>query len=116
MVKKKAPPNALSVACHTAASDQRPPVAVSITRPTATAVVDVHPQLVVVDDLMDIRMPVLVEATRQITSDPELIGVRVLVVTTFDGDEYVVEALRAGASSGQSPTASRTSRSPIGWW
>ena len=91
MVKKKAPPNALSVACHTAASDQRPPLAVSITRPTATAVVDVHPQLVVVDDLMDIRMPVLVEATRQITSDPELIGVRVLVVTTFDGDEYVVD-------------------------
>jgi len=50
--------------------------------------------------LMDIRMPVLdgIEATRQITSDPELTGVRVLVVTTFDGDEYVVEALRAGAS------------------
>ena len=34
----------------------------------------------------------------QITSDPELTGTRVLVVTTFDGDEYVVEALRAGAS------------------
>jgi len=50
--------------------------------------------------LMDIRMPVLdgIEATRQITSDPQLAGVRVLVVTTFDGDEYVVEALRAGAS------------------
>ena len=50
--------------------------------------------------LMDIRMPVLdgIEATRQITSDPALVGVRVLVVTTFDGDEYVVEALRAGAS------------------
>ncbi len=39
-----------------------------------------------------------IEATRQITSAPELAGVRVLVVTTFDGDEYVVEALRAGAS------------------
>ena len=50
--------------------------------------------------LMDIRMPVLdgIEATRRITSDPGLAGVRVLVVTTFDGDEYVVEALRAGAS------------------
>ena len=50
--------------------------------------------------LMDIRMPVLdgIEATRAITSDPRLAGVRVLVVTTFDGDEYVVEALRAGAS------------------
>jgi DNA-binding NarL/FixJ family response regulator len=50
--------------------------------------------------LMDIRMPVLdgIEATRQITSDPAMAGVRVLVVTTFDGDEYVVEALRAGAS------------------
>ena len=43
--------------------------------------------------LMDIRMPVLdgIEATQQITSDPQLTGVRVLVVTTFDGDEYVVE-------------------------
>jgi DNA-binding NarL/FixJ family response regulator len=50
--------------------------------------------------LMDIRMPVLdgIEATRRITSDPAMAGVRVLVVTTFDGDEYVVEALRAGAS------------------
>ena len=50
--------------------------------------------------LMDIRMPVMdgIEATRRITSDPAMSGVRVLVVTTFDGDEYVVEALRAGAS------------------
>jgi DNA-binding NarL/FixJ family response regulator len=50
--------------------------------------------------LMDIRMPVMdgIEATRQITTDPAMVGVRVLVVTTFDGDEYVVDALRAGAS------------------
>ncbi|MFG2195001.1 response regulator [Streptomyces sp. NPDC048639] len=48
--------------------------------------------------LMDIRMPELggIEATRRITADlPE---VRVLVLTTFDLDEYVYEALRAGAS------------------
>jgi DNA-binding NarL/FixJ family response regulator len=50
--------------------------------------------------LMDIRMPGTdgIEATRQITSDPATATVRVLVVTTFDGDEYVVDALRAGAS------------------
>ena len=38
------------------------------------------------------------EATRQISADPELSGVRVLVLTTFELDEYVFEALRAGAS------------------
>jgi DNA-binding NarL/FixJ family response regulator len=50
--------------------------------------------------LMDIRMPLLdgIEATRQITSDADLAGVRVLVLTTFDLDEYVYAALRAGAS------------------
>ncbi|MFE0172589.1 response regulator [Streptomyces sp. NPDC059002] len=48
--------------------------------------------------LMDIRMPGLsgIEATRRITS--RLPGIRVLVLTTFDLDEYVYEALRAGAS------------------
>jgi DNA-binding NarL/FixJ family response regulator len=48
--------------------------------------------------LMDIRMPVLngVEATRQILAADEL--ARVLILTTFDLDEYVYEALRAGAS------------------
>jgi DNA-binding NarL/FixJ family response regulator len=50
--------------------------------------------------LMDIRMPGMdgIEATGLITSAPETSEVRVLVVTTFDDDEYVVEALRAGAS------------------
>lgn len=48
--------------------------------------------------LMDIRMPLVdgVEATRQLTST--LPSAHVLVLTTFDLDEYVVEALRAGAS------------------
>jgi len=50
--------------------------------------------------LMDIRMPELdgLEATRRIVGDGELDGVRVLVLTTFDLDEYVFEALRSGAS------------------
>jgi DNA-binding NarL/FixJ family response regulator len=50
--------------------------------------------------LMDIRMPRLdgLEATRRITADPALAAVKVLVLTTFEIDEYVFEALRAGAS------------------
>ena len=50
--------------------------------------------------LMDVRMPVLngIEATRQITSSAESAGVRVIILTTFDLDEYVFGALRAGAS------------------
>jgi DNA-binding NarL/FixJ family response regulator len=49
--------------------------------------------------LMDVRMPVLggIEATRRITSTPGA-RVKVLILTTFDLDEYVYEALRAGAS------------------
>ncbi|GAB3504774.1 response regulator [Amycolatopsis cihanbeyliensis] len=49
--------------------------------------------------VMDVRMPGTdgIEATRMITGDPELSGVKVLVLTTFDVDEYVYEALRAGA-------------------
>jgi DNA-binding NarL/FixJ family response regulator len=50
--------------------------------------------------LMDIRMPGTdgLTATELITRDPELAGVKVLVLTTFESDEYVVAALRAGAS------------------
>jgi len=50
--------------------------------------------------VMDIRMPEMdgLEATRRITSDPALSSTRVLVLTTFELDEYVFGALDAGAS------------------
>ncbi|MFJ6566335.1 response regulator [Streptomyces sp. NPDC091292] len=50
--------------------------------------------------VMDVRMPDLdgIEATRLIAADEDLAGVRVLVLTTYDTDEHIVEALRAGAS------------------
>jgi DNA-binding NarL/FixJ family response regulator len=55
-----------------------------------------HPDVV----LMDIRMPGVdgLRATHQIAADPDLADVHVLILTTFDHDEYVIEALGAGAA------------------
>jgi DNA-binding NarL/FixJ family response regulator len=63
-----------------------------------------HPDVVV----MDIRMPGTdgLAATETICGDPELTGTRILILTTFETDEYVASALRAGASGFLGKTAS----------
>ena len=65
-------------------------------REAVTLVRSTRPDVV----LMDIRMPEMdgLAATREVVADPDLAETRVVVLTTFDLDEYVFEAVRIGAS------------------
>ena len=65
-------------------------------RETVRRARELHPDVI----MMDIRMPDGdgLDATEQIAADPDLDGVRIVIVTTFELDEYVARALRAGAS------------------
>ncbi|WP_430336004.1 response regulator [Rhodococcus sp. ACT016] len=67
---------------------------------TGEQVVDIASRLEPDIVLMDVRMPGMdgLEATRRISADPALESVRIIILTTFDLDEYVYAALRAGAS------------------
>jgi DNA-binding NarL/FixJ family response regulator len=60
--------------------------------------------------LLDIRMPEIsgIEATRQIAADPALDDVRVLILTTYELDEYIVEALQAAPAASSSRTPSQS--------
>ncbi|MDR1999673.1 MAG: response regulator transcription factor [Frankiaceae bacterium] len=91
----------------------------ALLRATFTLLIDSTPDLAVVGEagtgseavtvvrqtrpdivLMDIRMPEMdgISATRAITTDPELSDVKIVMLTTFEVEELIVEALRAGAS------------------
>lgn len=65
-------------------------------REAVSASRELHPDVVI----MDIRMPVLdgIGATAEICADPALADTHVLILTTFEEDEYLVAALRSGAS------------------
>jgi DNA-binding NarL/FixJ family response regulator len=54
---------------------------------------------------VDIRVPDVdgLEATRRIAADDDLAGVRVLILTTYEADDYVYQALRAGAARASTP-------------